>query len=104
MKSVFKFLFNHWTMAFLGLAALSLLIWFVGPLMAVAEYHPLESDTVRLILIAAAITIYISKPIWRALKAKNLNARQIEGLLRHQSIPAQQQDGARDDSDEDYRI
>ena len=94
MKSVFKFLFNHWTMTFLGLAALSLLIWFVGPLIAVAEYHPLESDTVRLILIASVITIYIGKLIWRAIKAKNLNARLMEGLLRHPSAPPQPGDSA----------
>lgn len=94
MKSVFKFLFNHWTMAFLGLAALSLLIWFVGPLIAVAEYRPLESDTVRMILIASVITIYIGKLIWRAIKAKNLNARLMEGLLRHPSAPPQPGDSA----------
>ena len=36
MKKLFRFFFNHWTMAILGLAAISLLIWYVGPMVAVA--------------------------------------------------------------------
>src|SRR6187551_2110554 len=94
MKGVFKFLFNRWTVTVLGLAALSLLIWFVGPLVAIAEYHPLESETIRLILIASVIGIYIGKLIWGAIKARNLNARLMEGLMRHPSTPAQPGDSA----------
>ena len=89
MKGVFKFLFNRWIMVFLGLVAISLLIWFIGPLIAVADYRPLESDTVRLILIASVIIFYAGKLAWRAIKAKNLNAKLMEGLLRHPSPPLQ---------------
>ena len=84
MKRLFGFLFNQWTMAILGLAAISLLIWFVGPMVAVAEYRPLESDTVRLVMIALIIGFYIGKLIWRLVKARNLNARLMDGLLRHE--------------------
>src|SRR6185437_9981481 len=84
MKRLFGFLFNQWTMTILGLAAISLLIWFVGPMVAVAEYRPLESDTVRLVMIALIIGFYIGKLIWRLVKARNLNARLMDGLLRHE--------------------
>ncbi|MGH8763556.1 MAG: type VI secretion system membrane subunit TssM, partial [Nitrosospira sp.] len=94
MKSVFKLLFNRRTMTILGLAALSLLIWFAGPLIAVAEYYPLESDTVRLILIVFIAIIYVGKLVWSAIKAKNLNAKLMEGLLRHPSTPSQPADNA----------
>ena len=94
MKGVFKFLFNRWTMTVLGLVALGLLLWFVGPLIAIAEYHPLESDTVRLIVIASFIGIYIGRLIWGAIKARNLNAKLMEGLLRHPSTPSQSGDSA----------
>lgn len=94
MKSIFKFLFNRWTLALFGLAAISLLIWFVGPLIAVAEYHPLESTAVRLVLIASVIIFYIGKLAWKAIKAKKLNTRLMEGLLQHPSPPVQPGDGA----------
>lgn len=87
MKSVFKLLFNHWTMAFLGLVAISLLIWFVGPLIAVAEYYPLEPNAARLILIASIISFYIGRLAWGAIKAKKLNGRLMESLLQQPSSP-----------------
>lgn len=83
MKSVLRFVFNRWTIAILGLAALSLLIWLIGPLIAVAEYHPLESETVRLVLIVFIIALYLGKPAWNAVKSKRLNEKLMEGLLRH---------------------
>jgi type VI secretion system protein ImpL len=84
MKRLTGFLFNRWTLALLGLAAISLLIWFVGPLIAIAEYRPLEPDGVRLALIALVILFYVGKRVWEAIKAKALNARLMDGLLRHQ--------------------
>ena len=88
MKRLAGLLFNRWTLAIFGLAAISLLIWFVGPLVAIAEYRPLEPENVRLALIALVILFYIGKRVWEAVKAKALNARLMDGLLRHQ--PASQ--------------
>lgn len=82
MKKVFKFLLNRWTLTSLGLIAVSLLIWFAGPLIALADYRPLESSTTRTILIVLIISFYIGKLIWGVIKAKNLNTRLMEALLR----------------------
>ncbi len=93
MKKIFKLLFNRWTFAFFGLIAIGLLIWFVGPLIALADYRPLESSTIRIILIALIVSIYVGKLIWQFIKARNLNTRLIEGLLRQtsqQSAPVEE--------------
>jgi len=82
MKKIFKFLFNRWTFAILGLVAIGLLIWFVGPLIALADYRPLESSTIRIILITLIVGIYVGKLIWQFIKARNLNTQLVEGLLR----------------------
>ena len=87
MKKIFGLIFNRWVMAVLGLLAISLVIWFGGPLIAVAEYRPLESATVRWIVIAIVIFGYLAKIAWRMLKAKTTNTRLFEGLLRQ--APAQ---------------
>ena len=39
----------RWFITLIGALILSLLIWFVGPLIAVAEVRPLESDLIRFI-------------------------------------------------------
>jgi type VI secretion system protein ImpL len=94
MKRLTGFLFNRWTLALLGLVAISLLIWFVGPLIAIAEYRPLEPETVRIALIALIILFYVGKRIWEAIKAKMLNARLMDGLLRHQPSQPSPNDSA----------
>ena len=88
MKKILKLLFNRWTLTIIGLAAISALIWFVGPLIAFAEYYPLASDTHRIILIALVIIFYIGKLTWKFIQSRNLNVRFMEGLL--QQAPAQQ--------------
>ncbi len=85
MKKIFKFLFNRWTFAFIGLIAIGLLIWFAGPLVALADYRPLESSTIRTALIALIISFYLGKLLWQFIKARNLNTRLIDGLLRQSS-------------------
>ena len=91
MKKILKFVFNRWTLAILGLAAVSLLIWFGGPLIALAEYRPLESSTARLILIVVVLLFAVGKRAWGFIKAKHLNTRLMESLLRQ--APAQPQPG-----------
>ncbi len=88
MKRLFRFVFNRWTMALVGLIAISLLIWFVGPLLAIAEYRPLEPENIRFIVIALVVLFYVGKQVWEVIKAKTLNTRLMEGLL-HRSPPPQ---------------
>lgn len=47
MKAVFKFVFHPVLLGLLGLIALALVIWFVGPLIAIAGFAPLESALAR---------------------------------------------------------
>ncbi len=94
MKKIFKLVFNRWTMAILGLIAVSLLIWFGGPLLAFAEYRPLESSTARTILMVVILLFAVGKRTWHFIKAKHLNTRLMEGLLRQMPTQAQPEGGA----------
>lgn len=82
MKKVLSLFFNRWTMALLGLLAISLLIWYVGPLFAMAEYYPLESTKVRGLLIGLVILLYLTKILWGIFKAKRWGARLMDSLAR----------------------
>jgi type VI secretion system protein ImpL len=82
MKKILGLIFNRWVLAILGLLAISLLIWYVGPLIALADWRPLESATVRWILIALIVVFYVGKVIWRFVKAKRANALLMEGLAK----------------------
>ena len=47
MRVILKLFLNRWVLTLLGLIALSLLVWFVGPLFAFASYKPLEPEPAR---------------------------------------------------------
>jgi type VI secretion system protein ImpL len=72
MKAFFAFFLNPWLLAALGLLALSLVIWFVGPQVSVFGFVPLGSETARWILIALVIGLYIASKLiglWRSRQA-----------------------------------
>ena len=59
MKGFIGFLTNKWVVQFFGLLALALMIWFAGPVIAIAGKAPLESEWARLLTIAAIFTIWV---------------------------------------------
>lgn len=87
MKKLLEILLNRWILTITGFIAVSLLIWFAGPLIAFADYFPLESDTNRIILIAIIIGSYFAKVAWVFIKSKNLNVRLMESLSQQHSEP-----------------
>lgn len=59
MKAVIGFFKNKWVIQFIGVAALGVLIWFVGPLIAIAGKAVLAPEWIRGITIAAIVVIWI---------------------------------------------
>ncbi len=58
MKRLFAVLKNRWITSLLGLLAVSILIWFVGPLIAIAGMVPLGSETARFIAILVCVFLW----------------------------------------------
>jgi len=59
VKGLIGFFTNKWVIQFFGLLALALLVWFAGPLIAIAGSTPLESEWVRGAVIAAMFIIWL---------------------------------------------
>ncbi len=53
-----SFIFNRTTLVLVGLVAISLIIWFIGPLIAIGSVVPLESEAARIILIVAIFVLW----------------------------------------------
>jgi len=51
MKNIIKILTNPLLLSIVGLIALAVMVWFGGPLIAISDNKPLESDMVRLLTI-----------------------------------------------------
>ena len=58
MSRVLSALFNRTTLVLVGLVAISLIVWFIGPAVAIGSVVPLESAAARLILILAIFLLW----------------------------------------------
>ena len=59
MKGLIGFFTNVWVVQFFGVLALALLIWFAGPVIAIAGKAPLESESARMVTIGAIFLIWL---------------------------------------------
>ena len=80
MKRDFSALLHPATVAALGLLALTLLVWFAGPLLAFAGHVPLESHRARWIAIALLLATAMLVLAYRRLRASANNASLLRGL------------------------
>lgn len=58
-RKLIKFFAKRWVLIAIGLIAVALLIWFVGPLIAIADYKPLDAGWVRIAVILAMPLIWL---------------------------------------------
>lgn len=81
MKKLFGLLFNRWVLAALGFICLALLIWFVGPLIAIAEWRPLAPVWVRLGLLGLFLLVFLIRHAWSWWRKRQANKALESGLL-----------------------
>ena len=81
MKKVLGWIFNGWVLAILGLLAISLLVWIVGPMIGIGEARPLESATVRLTVIGVILLLYVLQKAWKAWSARRTNSAVVNHML-----------------------
>ena len=97
MRKALGWIFNRWVLGMLGLIAISLIIWYVGPLVEIAKFAPLEPAWIRQLLIAIVIIVYLGRLLWRAGRAALANRKLMDGLLKSgpkDPVPAAPQRGA----------
>ena len=92
MRTVIVFLKNKWVIQLVGIIALSLLIWFFGPLVTLAGYVPLELDIVKLLVILTMIILWVSYNFYTQLKANRANAQIVSDLASPADFLAKETD------------
>jgi type VI secretion system protein ImpL len=73
MKKLLGKIFSPWVLVAIGLAAFAAIVWFVGPLVSIGRWYPLESELVRWITIGVVVGAYLLSKAWAALKAMRTN-------------------------------
>ena len=68
-------------LALVGVLAAGALIWFVGPLIAIAGVVPLAGEPARWAALAVLAMLTAAHAVWRAVAARRCNRRLMEGLV-----------------------
>lgn len=85
MKTIIGFLKNTLTIQAIGVIALCLLVWFAGPLIAIAGHVPLESSFNRLLSILIIVVIWVLIIAIKQIRASQKDKH----LLAELAAPAQ---------------
>jgi type VI secretion system protein ImpL len=87
MKRVFGFLTAKWFVTLVGAIALSLVVWFIGPLIAIGEFRPFETELGRMIAVMAILVVWgLVNVLGRAKEAKT-NKDMVQTLTEAQAGP-----------------
>ena len=99
LRLIFRKLFNRTTLTILLLLILSILIWFIGPIIAIGEWRPFAPAWVRWSLIAVIWLLWFIKLFIRWWRERNVNAALLNQLAKMQST-GKPQDGKAAGSEE----
>ena len=88
MKKLLGLIFHPWLLAALGLLALSVAIWIIGPMIMVDRWRPLESESARWIFIGALVALVLLRQVWRGWKARRTNTHVVAQLTVATPSPA----------------
>ena len=87
MRAILSIIKNRWFVAILGLIAISVIIWLVGPLIAIAGKEPLGSVVARLVAIGLVVLIWLIMELRRFLTARKKNQQMLESVVGQKDQP-----------------
>jgi len=82
VRRIFGLIFNQWVLIAIGIVILLVLIWWVGPMVAIRDVYPFQADWVRWLLTALVVVFPIGRAVWRFTRARRANAILREGLVQ----------------------
>ncbi|UJF20483.1 type VI secretion system membrane subunit TssM [Shewanella sp. OMA3-2] len=80
-KRIVDVLKSKWVITIIGFTCLALLIWFGGPLVAIAGYEPLASAAVRVIVLLVIIIIWGILHFSQQINSKKQSEKMVDNLI-----------------------
>lgn len=88
MKKLVAILKNRWVVSLLGLLAVAVLVWFVGPLIAFAGSVPLASEVARLLVILVVAILWGLNNLRIQMQVNRMNRQMVGGFAEQSYEPA----------------
>jgi len=87
IRAIMSVLFSGWFLSLIGAIVLSLLVWFVGPLIAIAEARPLDADWVRMVVILVILVVWGLWNLFALMRRRKRETALEEGLAEAGTAP-----------------
>ena len=81
IRKLLGLVFNRWVLLAVVLLAIGIVIWLIGPLLAIADARPLETESSRWIAIGVIVALAAAIVIWKRWRARRGNAAVVNQLL-----------------------
>lgn len=94
MKSMLSILTARWFVTLVGALILSLLAWLVGPLVAIGDVRPLESDTIRFLVVLLILVAWGVANMVALTRNKKAEQALVDGVTGIAGVPAAAADTA----------
>ena len=85
MRKLIGLLGNRWLLSCVGLGAVASVIWMIGPLIGFGSSRPLQSPSVRLIVILVMVVFWALNHMRKVIKANQANQGMVDGLVEAES-------------------
>ncbi|MDP2370862.1 type VI secretion system membrane subunit TssM [Rhodoferax sp.] len=82
MKKLFSVIFHPVLLASLALLLLAILIWWIGPMVAIGRWTPLESELARALLIGVILLLVVLRWAFARWRARRASQHLTDGLVR----------------------
>lgn len=94
MAKILGMVFNRWTLLALLLAVVLAVVWLIGPLVAVADWRPLDSTMARWITTGVLLLTVVLAVGWRSWRGRRGNQQVVAQLAAAPTGPASAADSA----------
>ena len=82
MKKILQFLLHPMFLSLIGVLALSAIVWWVGPLIAISETRPLDPIWIRVTVIAVLFLLLVLRALFRFWSQRRTNAALVDGMTK----------------------
>ncbi len=82
MTRILSLIFSRSVWTFVGVLILLVLIWLLGPLLAIGQTRPLDTELSRWIAMALVLAFWLLRLLWRSWREGRLNAQLLGQLSR----------------------
>ncbi len=81
MISIRNIMRSYWFNTLLGVVVLAALIWFFGPMLALGQVHPFDSETARMIAIGVLFALWILVNVLHVLHARHKDKKLVDNVV-----------------------